>query len=184
MKILRKLREEKGLTLRDVSSAINVTTSYISQIERGLKEPSLEVLRALSDYLGVSTSLLLESPDAPSFDDDTAADSFVLRKEDRRPVKLKTAENCVLKSLVPPKGKHGLRAFHATLNPGEHSSGHQVIHPSPEFVYVLSGSLSAHIGEKHMELNTDDTLYVDSMIPHDYINESDTVTEVLFVLND
>ena len=132
MEILRKIRKEQGRTLKDVSTAVNVTTSYISQIERGLKEPSLEVLRALSDYLGVSTSLLVDSPELPSSDDGSVGESFVLRKEDRRPIQFHTVKNGVVESLIPPKGIHGLRAFHATINPGSNVSGSQIVHPSPE----------------------------------------------------
>ncbi|KUP98627.1 helix-turn-helix domain-containing protein [Thermobifida cellulosilytica] len=44
---LRRVRQERGLTLREVSEAAQVSLAYLSEIERGRKEPSSEVLAAV-----------------------------------------------------------------------------------------------------------------------------------------
>ena len=52
----RELREERqsaGRTLADVSRKAGVSTQYLSEIERGLKEPSSEVLGAVAGALGL-----------------------------------------------------------------------------------------------------------------------------------
>lgn len=51
--VLRELRTEKGLTLRDVAAASHVSLSYLSEIERGQKEASSEMLTAITSGLGV-----------------------------------------------------------------------------------------------------------------------------------
>lgn len=52
----RELREERhtaGRTLADVARDAGVSTQYLSEVERGLKEPSSEVLGAVAGALGL-----------------------------------------------------------------------------------------------------------------------------------
>jgi transcriptional regulator with XRE-family HTH domain len=58
---LRRLRQDQGRTLRDVSSAARVSLGYLSEIERGQKEPSSELLAAICTALDVPMSVLLRS---------------------------------------------------------------------------------------------------------------------------
>ncbi len=58
---LRSLRQDQGRTLRDVSSAARVSLGYLSEIERGQKEPSSELLAAICTALDVPLSNLLRS---------------------------------------------------------------------------------------------------------------------------
>lgn len=56
---LRARRQGQHRTLREVSSAANVSLGYLSEIERGQKEPSSELLAAICDALGARLSELL-----------------------------------------------------------------------------------------------------------------------------
>ena len=51
--VLRRLRSARGLTLRQVAAAAGVSLAYLSEIERGRKEPSSEVLAAVCRALGI-----------------------------------------------------------------------------------------------------------------------------------
>lgn len=53
---LRKAREVAELTQEQLAFAAQVDRSYISQLERDLKSPTLEMLFRLCDALGVSPS--------------------------------------------------------------------------------------------------------------------------------
>ncbi len=57
--VLRTRRRAQGMTLRDLSSKARVSLSYISEIERGQKEPSSELLAALADALEIPLSNVL-----------------------------------------------------------------------------------------------------------------------------
>jgi len=57
--VLRARRLAAGLTLRDVSARARVSLGYISEIERGQKEPSSELLAALTTALDVPLSQVL-----------------------------------------------------------------------------------------------------------------------------
>jgi len=56
---LRACRQAQHRTLREVSTAANVSLGYLSEIERGQKEASSELLAAICDALGARLSELL-----------------------------------------------------------------------------------------------------------------------------
>ena len=58
-RLLRGLRTRQGRTLAEVSARAGVSLAYLSEVERGLKEPSSEVLEAICVALGSSVTLLV-----------------------------------------------------------------------------------------------------------------------------
>jgi transcriptional regulator with XRE-family HTH domain len=58
--LLRAQRVAAELSLRELSERTNVSNAYLSQLERGLHEPSLTVLRAITSALGISLGSLLD----------------------------------------------------------------------------------------------------------------------------
>jgi transcriptional regulator with XRE-family HTH domain len=57
--VLRDARQRQGRTLREVSSAARVSLGYLSEVERGQKEASSELLWSICDALDVPMSLVL-----------------------------------------------------------------------------------------------------------------------------
>jgi transcriptional regulator with XRE-family HTH domain len=57
--VLRRTRREQGRTLAEVARAAKVSMPYLSEVERGRKEASSEVLAAICDALGLELSDLL-----------------------------------------------------------------------------------------------------------------------------
>jgi transcriptional regulator with XRE-family HTH domain len=56
---IRAQRQQAQMSLRDLADLTNVSNPYLSQIERGLHEPSMRVLKSISDALEVSIDTLL-----------------------------------------------------------------------------------------------------------------------------
>lgn len=57
--VLRGARTEQGRTLREVSDAARVSLGYLSEVERGRKEASSELLSAICDALDIPMSRVL-----------------------------------------------------------------------------------------------------------------------------
>ncbi|CAM3835892.1 helix-turn-helix domain-containing protein [Isoptericola cucumis] len=57
--VLRDTRQRQGRTLREVSSAARVSLGYLSEVERGQKEASSELLASICEALDVPMSLVL-----------------------------------------------------------------------------------------------------------------------------
>lgn len=58
---LRDARTRQNRTLRDVSTAANVSLGYLSEVERGRKEASSELLASICDALEIDLSDLLDT---------------------------------------------------------------------------------------------------------------------------
>jgi len=58
--LIRQQRQQAQLTLRDLAAKANVSNPYLSQIERGLHEPSVRVLKAIAGALNLSAETLLQ----------------------------------------------------------------------------------------------------------------------------
>lgn len=57
--MIRAQRELADLSLRQLADTAEVSNAYLSQIERGLHEPSMRVLHSIADALGMSMDSLL-----------------------------------------------------------------------------------------------------------------------------
>ena len=56
---IRSQRKLANLSLRELAALTKVSNPYLSQIERGLHEPSVRVLRSIADALDISAETLL-----------------------------------------------------------------------------------------------------------------------------
>jgi transcriptional regulator with XRE-family HTH domain len=57
---IRAQRQVANLSLRQLSALTEISNPYLSQIERGLHEPSIRVLKSIADALNVSSEILFE----------------------------------------------------------------------------------------------------------------------------
>jgi len=57
--VLRDFRLQKGRTLRQVASKASVALGYLSEVERGQKEASSEILASVADALGTPISVIM-----------------------------------------------------------------------------------------------------------------------------
>jgi len=71
---IRTQRQLARLSLREMASLTSVSNAYLSQIERGLHQPSLKVLRSIADALELNTDQLLTQAGWTSTDNGGAPD--------------------------------------------------------------------------------------------------------------
>lgn len=57
---LRTLRNRQGLTLRQLADRLDVSHSYVGQMERGEKIPNVEMVVKISRIFGISTDVLVK----------------------------------------------------------------------------------------------------------------------------
>lgn len=110
--LIRAQRSAAGLSLRDLADRTAVSNAYLSQIERGLHEPSLGVLRAIADALGLPLATLLErggvleGADADDAEPSTES-AIMLDPELSEPQRI--ALLSVYRSFVPPHRRRPTR---------------------------------------------------------------------------
>jgi len=57
---LKKLRQEKGMSQGDIARKLGVHRSYISGIERGVRNPTVKNVERIAEALSVSPHMLLQ----------------------------------------------------------------------------------------------------------------------------
>ncbi len=80
---IRTQRRLANLSLRDMAELAKVSNPYLSQIERGLHEPSVRVLKAIAEALDMSAETLLAQ--AGLFGDITSTDRAGTRRRSPKP---------------------------------------------------------------------------------------------------
>ena len=65
---MRSLREDQGISLRELAQRSSVSAPMLSQVERGTTSPTLAVAEKIADGLGLTLSQLLRLDEAPPFE--------------------------------------------------------------------------------------------------------------------
>lgn len=160
---MRKARRNAGLSLQQLAELAGVSTSLLSQLERGLATPSLASLRRISASLRVSIFQLLQESDA--------SPHRVVRSDSRRKVLLKTEG--ISYELLSPDTKHMLEVWLGRIDvnelepePSQHRSPEPSQHPSEEHIHVLTGQMEITIGTEVYVLGPHDSVQYDGNWPH------------------
>jgi transcriptional regulator with XRE-family HTH domain len=80
---IRSQRKMANLSLRQLADLTSLSNPYLSQVERGLHEPSVRVLKAISDALNVSAETLLAQAGLVDAVAGQSADAAETEQEDR-----------------------------------------------------------------------------------------------------
>jgi transcriptional regulator with XRE-family HTH domain len=169
---IRELRAGRGMTLTELARTTGLSAGLISQVERGLTDPSLETLRRIARILDVPLFSLFHEPDAD-------AGAVVVRR-DRRMQVSSPHGGIDYQRLSPGSGK--LELLEGTLEPGAASSDRPWSHPSEECVTVQDGQLVVEVGAQRYELAPGDSCYFDSRSPHRYVNPTQRPTVFLVAI--
>lgn len=175
---IRELRRRKNFTLRQLSEKTGYTVSFLSQLERGIKNPSLDALRAIAQALDVS----LVSRETG---DDAGESGFcVLPPDGRRtmPIDLPGVRYQLLNAQQLAPGHAGdVTMVLCTLQPGCSSSGKMVSHLYTEVCFVIAGRIRALRAGGEELLGPGDTIRVTPGVLHDFYNVGDAPAVVLAV---
>jgi len=152
---IRSIRKRKNLTIVELSEKINVTSGYISQIERDLISPSLAVLKRMSEALGIPLSVL--------FLNETIENVTTISKNERTKVKFSNI-NVEFEYLTPVSNNNrksaSAEAFIFKVPPKTWVSDNMLLNEAKECIFVLKGRLEWHMGEKIYMISKGDSICV------------------------
>ncbi len=202
--LIRRERQNQGLSLRELARRVGVSASMLSQVETGRTRPSVSTIYAIATELGLSIDALLSDKEAavatatavasasagprvrrgPVGTSAAAADlaSQLVRPEQRRKLELESGVTWELLSDLLP---HLVDFMFVTYEPGgrSSSSGKLMRHTGTEFAFLLRGKLKIQVGFDEYVLQAGDALAFDSSEPHLLVNEGTEPAEgIWFVL--
>jgi len=160
-KRIRNLREEKGLSLDELSHMTGFDVEFLSNIETNKVQPQLGTVIKLSKALDSAFGRLISGVGDRIYS--------ITRKDEQKIVSRSTSRKgkkqvYLYKSLAPEvKGRH-METLIVQLeeNPDEEFS----VHDGEEFIYVLDGIVVLDIGEDTFDLEPGDSAYYLSTTPH------------------
>lgn len=171
---ITELRKRRGISIRAFAKEIELSASLLSQIERGLSNPSLNTLRMIADGLVIPLYTL--------FVDDISHESLILRKEDRKKVYRESAQHIVFDLLSPDYMKSNIDILWAILNPlAETTSGHMA-HNREEFAIIMKGQAIVVIEDDEYPLYEGDTVRLLPRMKHKFRNDTEEKVEILYIL--
>ena len=151
---IKQRRQELGLSLREVARRAGVSASFLSQVERGESNTSLDSLRRIAEALDVPTLFFLaEEPRADS--DEKLV--YVLRNGYRPKLNLKDSR--VSYEMLTPDLNRQMEVILGRLSPGSGNVARPLKVPTEECIYVLSGCLLVGIGFEEFVLCPGDSVY-------------------------
>ena len=158
---IRRIREERGLSIKDLSSRTGIDVAALRRIESGETIPALGQLVRLGRALDMKMGYLI----SPGIDETMT----VVHKDDRRPVSRYGETKSMLfgytyESLAPEKADRFMEPFMVTLVPTE--TEELSTHAGQEFLYVLDGEVKLQVGDRIDFLKPGDAAYYDSVEPH------------------
>lgn len=156
---LRQLRSERGLSLRTLSAETGLSPTMLSQIERGVTEPSLRTLRLLAETFGQSIATLFEDADDPVVQ---------ISVPGRRSLISSPQGHIQYERLASGNGR--LEVLKGLLQPGETSSDEPWAHQATECAYVLTGTLTVEVEGADHHVGPGEAITLDSSRPHRYLN--------------
>jgi transcriptional regulator with XRE-family HTH domain len=149
---VRRLRTERGLSLRSLATQTDFSPSFISQLENGQVSPSISSMERIAATLGV-----------------TLGEFFVAAQQGEGGLVVRAAERTVLSSwwssaeiaaLSPMKAAQQLEPVLITLKPGGRSGKHPYPHASEEFAFVVEGQVKLTLGPETHALERGDSVMI------------------------
>lgn len=170
---LRKLREERNLSLRALARESGISANALSMIERGRSSPSVSTLYKVAGALGVSITTL--------FHDEPERREIVFRKAAAR-TRVPFTRG-IWEGLGGEMFTGRVEPFAITLESGAHSGVKTIVHTGHEFVLCLRGQLEYQVENQTFRLEAGDSLLFASRLTHRWRNPGPTVTNAIFVLS-
>ena len=167
---IRARRTQLGMTLTELATKSNRSASFLSQVENGNAGLSVTSLKHIAKALGVSINF---------FVDTNEEDSPIRAPEDRHYFSLNGSKmrNARLGSMEEDRQ---LEPIHVIIPP--HTDTQDSFgHAGEEFLYVLQGTLTLHIGKRVHRLGPGHSAWHRSGTRHKWCNESDEEVHVIWV---
>lgn len=147
---IRELRTARRLTLVQLAAATELSHPFLSQLERGLAQPSLASLRRIAVALETSPIELIAASDATA--DAPGAIELQRSGDDVLPEGFASGAARML--------AHGARAFHPmAVEADVREPGERFTHADEEFVYVVAGGIRIELDDQTHDLEAGDSIY-------------------------
>lgn len=152
-------------TVNELAKQAGISAGLLSQIERGIGNPSYRTLHKLADALGIRIGDLLE---AASPVDDSAR---IVRREQR--TRIQFGSEGLVYELLTPNLRGRLEMLQTSIPPGFSNEANPFVHAGEECVLLVDGELTVDVDGERDVLSVGDAITIDASRPHWWHNHTD-----------
>ncbi|HSC83242.1 MAG TPA: XRE family transcriptional regulator [Pseudomonas sp.] len=173
--LVRDLRKHKNVTLNELAERIGRSVGFLSQVERGLSQPTVADLTAISEALGVPTTYFYNLSKRREV-------RWVTRPGERRTLYYAGG---ITDELASPSISGGFSMLESHLEPGASSGEGHLNDSSEQGGFVLDGELTVWYGDdaEPVTLQANDSFQLPPHAKFRYANLTESPTRVLWVFN-
>lgn len=187
---IREQRRKRSLTLKQLSATTNLSISFLSEIERGLAQPSMASLKKIRKALGISL-LTFKEGDLSIADEveiNQAAEAVkyitdvkLVRAGQRK--KLAYPGRSGFYELLTPDLNRQLEVLYFRMPPGFDTGPEPLVDPAGEkCMVILAGSLKFKVGEEEFHLEAGDSLSYPADSPISWLSVGDEDAEGILII--
>ncbi len=170
----KQLRQEKKITLKELSEKTNLSVGYLSQFERGINTIAIDSLAKIAEVYNVSLSYF--------FPNKSGENSVVLKSHEQETLDV-IGENYIVTCLSVDNTDHilypRLIEILPTLKTNEALQTYP--HEGEEFIYVLEGILTLLYKDEKHYLYPGDSAHYSSSVPHNWTNSTNKNVKILCI---
>ena len=171
-RMLQAYRKQHQLTIREFSMQTGLSASRLSELERGIGNPTLLVLETLADAMGLPLETLLRR-EIPNAD-------LVQRRGQRALAQIPGSHHLYNVLAVNPV-RSQLQMLLLDLAPGEVSNDAPSVHPyTEEIAYVVQGTVLVRFDAEELSLAEGDTIRILPGRRHLFFNFSSAPAKIIF----
>lgn len=163
---IRRLRQERRMTLQDLAEGTGLSKPLLSQIENEQVIPPLATLLRIAKTFKVGLHSFFQEEETSKCILVKAGES---RRLQRRPALGEDAPPYTYHSLAYGKKNRNLEPFLVDFDVTEWRDELLVSHEGEEFIFLLEGELELHYAEQVMTMAPGDSVYYDSTEPHGFV---------------
>lgn len=176
---IRRMRQDRRMTLQDLADATGLSKPLLSQIENEQVIPPLATLLRIAKAFRVNLHSFFQEEGSTARCVLTRAGES--RKLQRRPDGDNPAPY-IYHSLAYGKKNRNLEPFLIEFDVREWNDELLVSHEGEEFIFLLDGELELHYGDQILLLGAGDSVYYDSSEPHAFLGKGDKPARAVAVI--
>jgi len=174
-KIIRRLRKEKKITLRELSKKSGIALATLSRIETGKMTGTVKSHNDIARALDVTLSDLYSGFEVPS------KRAEIQPQQEQTDVFIhndKASYDILTKRVLSKK----MMPIMLKLEKGARTTTERSRKGTEKFLYILEGNMQAIVNNKNYSLNKGDSFYFDASLPHYWKNVSGKPVRTLCII--
>lgn len=169
---VRRIREERKLTLEGAAALTGVSRSMLAQIEKGEVNPTISVLWKIANGYRVSFTSLVEQAEQGV---------WVLRQAGISPLE-EDGGRYINYPIFPFDEERLFETYRIVIEPGGSLTAQPHLKGSEESITVFAGAVTITVGDERVQLGRGDSIRFRADVSHGYENPGDERAELSMLI--